>query len=69
MNSCPVKHSRKEDIIVGILSKIERKKTWNPAKHNKIITLLGRVKLDFTGFEIPVQEKGSSIASLFFRSL
>ncbi|NOY10294.1 MAG: DUF1707 and DUF2154 domain-containing protein [Spirochaetes bacterium] len=49
----PVRHSKQKDLIVGILSGIRRRGRWNPAKHNKIITVLGGVKLDFTEVQMP----------------
>jgi len=58
----PVRHSRKDDLIVGILSRIERRKTWNPAKYNKILSLLGRVELDFTEIKLP---PGTTVIEFF----
>lgn len=49
----PVKHSKQNDLIVSILSGIRRRGRWKPAKHSKILTVLGRIKLDFTEVQIP----------------
>jgi len=58
----PLHHSRKDDLIVGILSRIDRRRNWNPAKYNKIVTLLGRVKLDFTQVRLP---SGTTVVEFF----
>lgn len=58
----PPHHSRKDDLIVGILSRIDRRRNWNPAKYNKILTLLGRVKLDFTQVRLP---PGTTVVEFF----
>ncbi len=58
----PLHHSRKDDLIVGILSRIDRRQNWNPAKYNKIVTLLGRVKLDFTQVKLP---SGTTVIEFF----
>ena len=46
-------HSRGEELIVGILGEVKRRGEWSPAKSNRIFTLMGGVRLDFTRVELP----------------
>jgi len=44
---------KQEDTIAGILSSIHRRGEWMPAKKNRILSLLGNVRLDFTKVKLP----------------
>ncbi len=46
-------HAKQEDTIAGILSSIHRRGEWLPAKKNRILSLLGSVRLDFTKVALP----------------
>ena len=46
-------HAKEEDLIAGILSSINRKGEWSPARRNRIVSLMGSVRLDFTNVELP----------------
>lgn len=50
--STPV-HVKQEDTIAGILSSIHRRGEWLPAKKNRVLSLLGSVRLDFTKVVLP----------------
>lgn len=43
---------RQEQSFVAILGGAERKGVWRPARHNKILTFMGGVELDFSEAEL-----------------
>ena len=44
---------RPEELFLGILSGIDRKGAWRPARKNRVFALLGGVDLDFTKAVLP----------------
>lgn len=48
----PFAEDASEETISGVLSSINRKGRWTPARHNKIFVFMGSVLLDFTEADI-----------------
>ena len=44
---------RSEELLVGILSGVDRKGLWKPAKKNRVFVLMGGVDLDFSEAVLP----------------
>ena len=44
---------RSEELFVGILSGVERKGIWKPARKNKVFALMGGIDLDFSEAVLP----------------
>lgn len=44
---------RSEELFVGILSGVDRKGIWKPARKNKVFALMGGVDLDFSEAVLP----------------
>jgi DUF1707 SHOCT-like domain len=43
---------RSEELFIGILSGVDRKGVWKPARKNKVLALMGGVDLDFSKAEL-----------------
>jgi len=44
---------RSEELFIGIMSGVERKGVWNPARKNRVLALMGGVDLDFSKAVFP----------------
>ncbi len=44
---------REEELFLGVLSGVERKGVWRPARKNRVFALMGGVDLDFTNAVLP----------------
>ncbi len=44
---------RSEELFVGILSGVDRKGVWKPARKNKVFALMGGIDLDFSEAVLP----------------
>ena len=44
---------RSEEMFVGILSGVERRGLWKPARNNKVFALMGGIDLDFSEAVLP----------------
>lgn len=44
---------RREDTMLAVLSGVERRGVWNPARYNKVLAFMGGVDIDFTRAKLP----------------